>query len=104
MRPAEAIQADLQAVAAALDPAEAEVASLYARRLALWVEATALPAGTRPTAATLAAWTSTTTRTTTEGAVNQVLRKWRRAEAGEARRAVKVAAPRKRTRAAKAAR
>lgn len=85
-RTPEAIRADLQAVAAALDPAEAEVARLYERRLALWVEARALPADQRPTVATLAEWTSTATRRTSEAAVNQVLGKFNRAQRGDARR------------------
>ena len=90
-RSPEVIRTELQAVAAALDPAEGTVSDLYARRLSLLVEARALPPEVRPTITTLAEWASTPTRRTTEGAINQVLRKWTRAQSGEPRRPSRAA-------------
>jgi hypothetical protein len=78
-RTADAIKADLQALAAEVTPAEAAVQALYARRLALYIEAQGLDP--KPTRRQLAEWAGST-----EGAVHQVLRKANAAAEGRPRR------------------
>lgn len=79
MRTADDLRADLEALAAELEPKEADLARLYGRRAQLYVEARGLDP--RPTARQLAEWAHST-----EGAVNQVLRKAQRAAEGQPRR------------------
>lgn len=86
-RNAEQIKAELRGLAAQLVPVEASLAELYERRAELYVEARALDAG-RPTARELAEWAGSS-----EGAVNQVLRKAQRAAVGQPRRTYGKAVP-----------
>lgn len=86
-RTAEQIKAELQRLAAELTPLEADVAARYERRASLYVEARALAVG-RPTARQLAEWARSS-----EGAVNQVLRKAQRAAEGQPRRTYGKAVP-----------
>lgn len=85
-RTAAHVQADLQALATELEPKEADLARLYERRARLYVEARGLDP--RPTAKELAEWAHST-----EGAVNQVLRKAQRAAEGQPRRTYGKLAP-----------
>lgn len=78
-RTADDIRADLQALTAELEPVEAKATDLYARRLALYVEARGLDP--KPTVKQLAEWAHST-----EGAVHQVLGKHQRAQRGDPRR------------------
>lgn len=78
-RTAEEIHAELSALADELEPAEANLAALYARRVELYVEARTLDP--KPTVRQLAEWARST-----EGAVNQVLGKHARAQDGRPRR------------------